>query len=286
MRIESRTAACPVVCTVSCSTRTTPGGRARSAVHPASATRAPNPTRRSTSATEPYTPVRKTEMTTIGQNSPATPLPRTAVPSGVSSSPASDRIGTSVPSAVVASATPRSHPSASTPGLLEDRPGGEADRQRHRPAGRAEPERAAGNALLDHLEPGEEEQEHEPEVGEELDVRVGVREAERLGADEDPEDDLDHDGRQEQPADAAARGSPRRSTRRGRGRASGRRVRPPRAQRALRGAIPQELVNEAPGSRRISASPLRNAFGGQVIGSTARLRRLTSGSGSPVKSIR
>ena len=52
------------------------------------------------------------------------------------------------------------------------------------------------------------------------------------------------------------------------------------------GVIPQVLVNEPPGSSRISASPVRNAFGGQVIGSTARLRRLTSGSGSPVKSIR
>ena len=52
------------------------------------------------------------------------------------------------------------------------------------------------------------------------------------------------------------------------------------------GRDPQELVNEAPGSRRTSASPLRNAFGGQVIGSTARLRRFTSGRGSPVKSMR
>ena len=51
------------------------------------------------------------------------------------------------------------------------------------------------------------------------------------------------------------------------------------------GVIPHVLVNEPPGSSRITASPVRNAFGGQVIGSTARLRRLTSGSGSPVKSI-
>ena len=83
--------------------------------------------------------------------------------------------------------------------LLEDRPGREPDRQRHGPAGRAELERAPGDALLDHLEPGEEEQEHEPQGGEELDVRVGVREAEGLRADEDAQHDLDHDGRQEQP---------------------------------------------------------------------------------------
>jgi hypothetical protein len=59
--------------------------------------------------------VRKTEMTTIGQNSPATPVPSTAVPSGVRRSPESARIGTSVPSAVVASATPTSQPLAFRP---------------------------------------------------------------------------------------------------------------------------------------------------------------------------
>ena len=52
------------------------------------------------------------------------------------------------------------------------------------------------------------------------------------------------------------------------------------------GESPHVLVNEPPGSSRITASPVRNAFGGQVMGSTARLRRLTSGSGSPVNSIR
>ena len=40
---------------------------------------------------------------------------------------------------------------------------------------------------------------------------------------------------------------------------------------------PTSAVCEAPGSRVTRASPLRNAFGGQVIGSTARLRRSTSG---------
>ena len=51
-------------------------------------------------------------------------------------------------------------------------------------------------------------------------------------------------------------------------------------------AMPQAPLNEVPVSSLIRASPVRNAFGGQVIGSTARLRRWTSGSGSPVKSIR
>ncbi len=138
-------------------------------------------------------------MTTIGQNSPATPLPRTAVPSGVSEEPGVGQDRDERPERRRRERDAEDPSLGVDAGLLEDRPGGEADRQGHRPAGRAEPECAAGNALLDHLEPGEEEEEHEPEVGEELDVRVGVREAERLGADEDPQDDLDHDGRQEQP---------------------------------------------------------------------------------------
>ena len=54
----------------------------------------------------------------------------------------------------------------------------------------------------------------------------------------------------------------------------------------LRAAMPQVPVVEAPGSSRSRLSPLRNAFGGHVIGSTARLRRFTSGSQSPVNNIR
>ena len=56
--------------------------------------------------------------------------------------------------------------------------------------------------------------------------------------------------------------------------------------RAHDGVIPQAEVVDSPGSRRINESPVRNAFGGQVIGSTARLRRFTSGRVSPVNSIR
>ena len=75
----------------------------------------PNRIRRTISWPAPYVPVKKIEMTTIGQNSPATPVPSTALPIGVGISPASERIGTSVPSAVVASAIPISHHEASTP---------------------------------------------------------------------------------------------------------------------------------------------------------------------------
>src|SRR5262245_44300193 len=51
-------------------------------------------------------------------------------------------------------------------------------------------------------------------------------------------------------------------------------------------AMPQVLMTSEPGSSLIRPTPVRNAFGGQVIGSTARLRRRTSGRWSPVKSIR
>jgi hypothetical protein len=51
-------------------------------------------------------------------------------------------------------------------------------------------------------------------------------------------------------------------------------------------AMPHLPVNEEPGSSRMRFSLVRNAFGGQVIGSTARLRRRTLGSGSPVNSIK
>jgi hypothetical protein len=67
-------------------------------------------------------PVRKTEMTTIGQNSPATPAPSTAEPRVVGSRPASARIGTSVPSEVVLSATPSSQASASRPACSRTAP--------------------------------------------------------------------------------------------------------------------------------------------------------------------
>ena len=52
------------------------------------------------------------------------------------------------------------------------------------------------------------------------------------------------------------------------------------------GRMPHLPVNDWPGSRRIRSFPVWNAFGGQVMGSTARLRRSMSGSGSPVNSMR
>ena len=119
------------------------------------------------------------------------------------------------------------------------------------------------------------------------------REVQPFGADHDPEHDLQHDSGQDDSAMEPRQDRP--GARRGQDedeRAGVRQRRLRRQQdesdhvRRTVGAIPHVLVNEPPGSRRISDSPVRNAFGGHVIGSTARLRRSTSGSGSPVKSIR
>jgi hypothetical protein len=50
--------------------------------------------------------------------------------------------------------------------------------------------------------------------------------------------------------------------------------------------MPQVPDVDSPGASEMTAVLVRKAFGGQVIGSTARARRATSGSGSPVKSMR
>ena len=178
-------------------------------------------------------------------------------------------------------------------GPIEGVADGDAERDRDRPAGRAAQERTTGDAVLHQLDPREEEQEDEAEVGEKVDVGVDLGPAEPFRADQDPEQDLDDDGRQQDPGVEA--GENRAAARSGEDEHEGarvqighRRLRSERDQLGHAGSvgvIPHVLVNERPGSSRISASPLRNAFGGQVIGSTAMLRLSTSGSGSPVNSI-
>jgi hypothetical protein len=168
---------------------------------------------------------------------------------------------------------------------------GDADRDRDRPADRPADERPTGYAVLDELDPREEEQEDETEVGEKVHVGVDLRQAEPLRADQDPEQDLEHHRREDdsavQPREnrAAARSGEDEHERAGVQVVGRRGQRDQLGHAASLGVIPHVLVNERPGSSRISASPLRNAFGGQVIGSTARLRRSTSGRGSPVNSI-
>ena len=83
--------------------------------------------------------------------------------------------------------------------LAQQHADAEADRQRDRPAARAHHDGAPRDALLDDLDPGEEEEHREPEVGKERDVRVDLGEVEALRADDDSEDDLDDDGGQHDP---------------------------------------------------------------------------------------
>ena len=165
------------------------------------------------------------------------------------------------------------------------------ERQRQQPAEDGQPQWAAADALEVDLVAGEEEEHAEAEAGEELDEVIGLGQAEQLGSDHDAEHDLDDHNRQWQ---ATPGHEPRqqRGERRDHGdRQEGLAVdvhhgsgRDPHAPGD--GLMPQALVNDWPGSRRTRSCPLRNAFGGQVMGSTARLRRSTSGSGSPVNSIR
>ena len=230
-------------------------------------------------------------MTTIGQNSPATPVPRTAEPSGVGEQAgvAEDRDERAERGGAERHAE---QPGLGVePRLVQHEADGEADRERDRPADRPAHERPARDALLDHLEPGEEEEEDEAEVGEEVDVGCRPpRSSSPSGPIRIPSTissttvgstirlwSLERIA----PALAAARTST--SERRPAARRRGERD---HAISRERGVIPHVLVNDSPGSSRSTSSPLRNAFGGQVIGSTARLRRSTSGSGSPVKSIR
>ena len=135
-RIDARTAAWPVVCTVSCRTRSRRGGRARRRCRCSATITRRTRRRSSTSSTAPYAPVRKIEMTTIGQNSPAMPAAehggseRRRQQAGVGRGS-----GRACPSAVVLRATPSSHHSASTPASLEHR----ARRRGRSPARRAQP---------------------------------------------------------------------------------------------------------------------------------------------------
>ena len=121
-------------------------------------------------------------------------------------------------------------------------------------------------------------------------MAVDLREAQYFRPDQDAEQDLEYHGGEDEPG--VEPGQDRAGARRGEHEHEGggvrRRLGATRmsASRCGGGVSPHPLVNDSPGSCRISASPVRNAFGGQVIGSTARRAGSTSGSGSPVKTIR
>ena len=98
------------------------GGWKCTAIPAAPTTIRPKPISRTMLAVVACAPVRKSEMTTIGQNSPATADASVFWPRGDRSTPASERIGMSVPSAVVATATAISQPEAPTPAASSEKP--------------------------------------------------------------------------------------------------------------------------------------------------------------------
>jgi hypothetical protein len=85
------------------------------------------------------------------------------------------------------------------PCLLQYDANQEPDRDRDRPSRCPAHERLSRYVLLDHFEACEEEQECEAEVGEEVDVRVDLSDAEHLGTEDDPQHDLDDYGGEDDP---------------------------------------------------------------------------------------
>jgi len=81
---------------------------------------------------------------------------------------------------------------ASEPEAPEREPGGDRDSQRHREPGGGEPQPAASQAVHVDLQPGQEQQEREPDRGKHLHRRVDLHPAEPRGPDDDPRHDLQH----------------------------------------------------------------------------------------------
>ena len=118
------------------------------------------------------------------------------MPKRVRSSPASLSTGIRVPIAVVASAEPVKRRDSTSPGQREQPAQGVREDERQQPSEDGQPERGASDSLEVDLVAREEEEHSEPEVREELDELVRVREAQHVGADQDPEQDLEDDHRQ------------------------------------------------------------------------------------------
>ena len=78
--------------------------------------------------------------------------------------------------------------------------GGVGDHDREPPSGRAELQRPPADPLEVDLIAGEEEEHAEAEVGEEFDEAVFARDVEHVGADQDPEAELDDDHRRHEAA--------------------------------------------------------------------------------------
>ena len=110
----------------------------------------------------------------------------------------------SVPIAVVARAEPVKSSERTIPGGGEHAADRVGERQRHGPTHDGQAERVSGDPADVDLVAGEEEQQAEPEIGEELEELGGLQ-AEHLRADHDAQQHLDDDRRDEH-ASAAEQG--------------------------------------------------------------------------------
>ena len=232
----------------------------------------------------PYAPVRKIEMTTIGQNSPATPDPSTAEPSLVGSRPASASTGTSVPSAVVLIATPSSQPSASRLPTCSRRPTTTAIASEiAQPIAPRTSDRGATWCSTSST-PAKKNRKTRPRSARKSmwsstcarsspsgPIRIPSRISRTTVGRTRRRLSLDRIA----PALAAASTRTREPTSAVVSTASGTSA----VTKPVAGVSPQLPANDSPGSSRISASPVRNAFGGQVIGSTARRAGSRPGAG-------
>ena len=137
-------------------------------------------------------------MTTIGQNSPATPVPSTARPSGVEQ----PGVGENRDERAERGRRKRD-PEQPAFGVYARRPAAEAEREPSateitQPTVPRTSERR-GTCFSITSRPAKKNRKTSPKLGKKLDVGVGLRPAEHLRADQDPEHDLDHDGRQHEP---------------------------------------------------------------------------------------
>ena len=136
-------------------------------------------------------------MTTIGQNSPgdAAPEEGNAKWRGEDARVAEDR--SERPERGRGQRDPEHPPLGVEAERLEGDSDGEAGGCGERPPSRSARQDGVRHAVLDDLQPDEEEQQPEAERGEVLQVRVDLRDAEHLGADQDAEHDLADDRRQD-----------------------------------------------------------------------------------------
>ncbi len=134
-------------------------------------------------------------MPTIGRNSPTAPAGRMYLPNRPPSMSWSRRIGSSAPKAVVVSPRATGHEGVDEPGVRQEA----GDRDREHGGDEPADDREMADPLPEQLEvelvAGEQEQEAEADVGDQLEARR-VGQVEDLRPDDDAADDEHHDLRQ------------------------------------------------------------------------------------------